>query len=144
MDALRTERFKSASREKFFPRARMRKPTKRSRVPMDLIYGMSHRYRVTFMERTNQGGVPSEKPPDYVEIDLAPGVVLDRTFLERTEPQAEHVEGRLEEDDDFLSIGSETWDYEVADGRTGEFLAALRNSQMAIECVSLDNEPTPP
>ncbi|MBV8845798.1 MAG: hypothetical protein JO307_23565, partial [Bryobacterales bacterium] len=62
----------------------------------------------------------------------------------RTEPQAEHVEGRLEEDDDFLSIGSETWDYEVADGRTGEFLAALRNSQMAIECVSLDNEPTPP
>ena len=100
------------------------------------------RYRVTFMERTDAGGNPSERPPDYVEIDLPDGVVLDKTFVERTEPQAEHVEDRLEEDDDFLSVGSETWDYEIADGRRDDFLAAVKNSSIAMECVSLDDEPS--
>ena len=98
------------------------------------------RYRITFMERTNASGAPSEKPSEYLDIDVADGVVLDKVFVERTEPQAEHVEERLEEDDDFLSVGSETWDYDVADGRSDEFLAAVENSQMAIECVSLDEE----
>jgi hypothetical protein len=31
------------------------------------------RYRVTFMERTNAAGDPSEKPPGYVAIDLPAG-----------------------------------------------------------------------
>lgn len=92
------------------------------------------------MERTNAGGVPSEDPPDYVEINLSEGVVLDKVFVERAEPAAEHVEDKLEEDDDFLSVGSETWDYEIADGRDDDFLAALKNSSMAIECVALDDE----
>lgn len=39
------------------------------------------RYRVTFMERTDADTNPSE-------------VVLDRTFVERTEPAAIHVEDR--------------------------------------------------
>ena len=98
------------------------------------------RYRVTFMERTNAGGLPTERPPDYVEIDLPEGVVLDKTFVDRTQPAAEHVEDALEEDDDFLSVGSETWDYDVADGRVDEFLAAVRNSEIAMECVPLDDE----
>ena len=49
-------------------------------------------YRVTFMERTNGAGQPSEAPPDYVVIDLPDGVVLDKVFLERTEPSALHSE----------------------------------------------------
>jgi hypothetical protein len=93
------------------------------------------------MERTNKGGEPSEFPPGYVSIDLSEGVVLERTFVERTEPLAKHNSETLDEDDDFLSVGSETWEYEVANGREREFLDALRNSQMAIECVPLDNEP---
>jgi hypothetical protein len=48
----------------------------------------------------------------------------------------------LEEDDSFLSVGSETWDYEVADGREDEFIAALKNSQMVMEYVRLDEEPS--
>ena len=95
-------------------------------------------YRVTFMERTNGSGQPSEFPPDYVEIDLLDGVVLDKTFLDRTEPSALHSEESLDEDDSFLSVGSETWDYEVADGRESDFLAALKNSQMVMEYVRLD------
>jgi len=98
------------------------------------------RYRVTFMERTNAGGEPSERPPGYLEIDLADGVVLDRAFIERTPPDALHSADTLEENDNFLSIGSETWEYDVARGRDREFLAAVKNSQMAIECVPLGEE----
>jgi hypothetical protein len=39
-----------------------------------------------------------------------------------------------------LSIGSETWDYDVADGRDREFLAAVRNSHMVMECIPLDDD----
>jgi hypothetical protein len=45
----------------------------------------------------------------------------------------------VEEGDDFLSVGSETWDYEVADGRKDDFIAALQNSQMVMEYVRLDD-----
>ncbi len=95
-------------------------------------------YRVTYMERTNGAGQPSEFPIDYVAIDLPNGVVLDKVFVERTEPAAMHSEESLEEDDSFLSVGSETWDYEVADNREDDFIAALENSQMVMEYLRLD------
>ena len=90
------------------------------------------------MEHTGRSGAPSEFPPDYVAIDTGDGVVIERTFVERTEPDAMHNQDTLEEDDDFLSVGSETWDYEVADNRLPEFIAAVKNSQLAIECIPLD------
>ncbi len=96
-------------------------------------------YRVTFMERTGANGQPSEFPPGYVAIEVPEGVVVDKTFVDRTEPDALHGEEELDEDDSFLSVGSETWDYEIADGRQDEFLAALKNSQMAMECIPLDD-----
>ena len=100
------------------------------------------KYRVTFLERTGVTGEPSEAPPDYVSIQVPDGVVLDKAFIERTEPGALHSEEALEEDDSFLSVGSETWDYEVADNRQDEFIAALRNSEMVIEYIALDEEPS--
>jgi hypothetical protein len=100
------------------------------------------RYRVTFMERTDAKGNPSETPPDYVAIDAADGVVLDRTFVERLEPAAMHNQDELEEDDNFLSVGSETWDYEVDDERQDEFLAAVKNSQLAIDCEPIEDDDT--
>jgi len=96
-------------------------------------------YRVTFMERTGANGQPSEFPPGYVAIEVPEGVVLDKTFVDRTEPDALHGEEELDEDDSFLSVDSETWDYEIADGRQDEFLAALKNSHMAMECIPLDD-----
>jgi Mg2+ and Co2+ transporter CorA len=98
------------------------------------------RYRVTFMERTNAEGEPSEYPSDNLTSELPDGVVLDSTFVERTEPAAVHSEERLEEDDDFLSVGSETWDYEVSDDRQDEFLKAVRLAKLAIECLPLNGE----
>jgi hypothetical protein len=99
------------------------------------------RYLVTFMERTDVEGNPSEFPPDYVAIDLPDGVVLDCNFVERTKPDAMHNEEQLEEDDSFLSVGSETWEYDVADDRKDEFLAAVKNSQLAMECEEVELEP---
>ena len=98
------------------------------------------RYRVTFMERTNAEGEPTESPSDNLSSELPDGVVLDSTFVERTEPTAVHSEERLEEDDSFLSVGSETWDYEVADDRQDEFLGAVRLAKLAIECLPLNGK----
>jgi hypothetical protein len=99
-------------------------------------------YRVTFLERTGITGEPSEAPADYVAIEVPDGVVLEKLFIDRTAPDALHSEEALEEDDSFLSVGSETWDYEIADGRDDEFIAALKNSQMVMEYVRLDEEPS--
>lgn len=99
-------------------------------------------YRVTFLERTGVTGQPSESPTDYVTIDIPDGVVLEKLFVDRTEPEALHSEEALEEDDSFLSVGSETWDYEINDDREEEFLNALRSSQMVMEYVRLDEEPS--
>jgi hypothetical protein len=65
--------------------------------------------------------------------------VLDQVFVEGDQAIAMHNEDALEEDDDLLSVGSESWDYEIAEDREDEFMAALRNSQMAFECVELDD-----
>jgi hypothetical protein len=97
------------------------------------------KFRVAFMERTNAGGESTEEPSEYVELDLADGVVLDCSFVGRTKPDALHVEESLEEDDSFESIGTETWEYDIAEGREQEFIDALKNSRMAIDYEELDN-----
>jgi hypothetical protein len=78
------------------------------------------------MERTGLTGEPSEAPTDYVAIDLPDGVVLEKLFIDRTVPDVLRSEDALEEDDSFMRVGSETWDYEVADGRDDDFIAALK------------------
>jgi hypothetical protein len=96
------------------------------------------KYRVVFMEPTNGEGNPSENPPEYVELDLIDGVVLDQVFVERIEPAGARPEsGR--EDDDFLSIGTEVWEYDIAEGRDREFIDALKNSQMVIDYQQMED-----
>ena len=96
------------------------------------------RYRVTFMERTDESGEPTEKPTAYLALELPDGIVRDKEFVERTPPEALHNRDQFEEDDDFLSVGTEIWDYEINDRRKGEFLAAVKNSRMVMECTPLD------
>ncbi len=101
------------------------------------------KYRVTFLERTDGEGNPSENPPEFVEPQLMDGVVLDAVFVERVEPvAASHPQEVMDEDDSFLSIGSEVWEYDVADGRDREFTDALKNSQMVIDYETLEDEPS--
>ena len=102
------------------------------------------KYRVTFMERTDKVGNPSEDPPEFVEPELTDGVVLDATFVERLEPQNLHVQEVMDEDDSFLSVGTEVWEYDVADGRDRDFTDALRNSKMVVEYEPIEEEPDTP
>jgi len=45
----------------------------------------------------------------------------------------------MEEDDDFLSLGTEVWEYDIADGLGQEFEDAWKNSQMVMEFEVLDD-----
>lgn len=94
-------------------------------------------YRITFMERTNVAGEPVERPSGYLALELPDGIVQRKSFVERTKPAALHHEDQLNEDDNFLSVGSETWDYEINDHRKDEFLAAVQNTRMVMECIPL-------
>ena len=103
------------------------------------------KYRVTFVERTDGVGNPTENPPEFVEPELTDGVVLDSRFVERFEPESMHVQEVMDEDDSFLSIGTEVWEYDVADGRERDFTDALKNSKMVIDYEEVEeDEPSSP
>ena len=97
------------------------------------------KYQVTFMERTDGAGNPSENPPAFVEPELMDGVVLDAALVERIEPDSLHNNDVMDEDDSFLSIGTELWEYDIAPGRDRDFEDALKNSQMVIDYQALDD-----
>lgn len=102
------------------------------------------KYRVTFLERTDKVGNPTEKPPEFVEPELHDGIVLDATFVERLEPESLHVQEVMDEDDSFLSMGTEIWEYDVADGCEQEFTDALKNSKMVVDYEEIEEEPSTP
>ncbi len=95
-------------------------------------------YRVTFRKRFNREGQPSDDPPSFVDAQLPDGVVVDSVFSERFEPENLHVEERMEEDDEYMSLGTEVWEYQIAEGREDEFINALENSGMVIDYVEMD------
>ena len=94
-----------------------------------------------FMERTDAKGEPSERPTEYLIPELESGVVKEVLFLERDKPTALHSQEEMDEDDDFLSVGSEVWEYEVAEGRDRDFVDALVNSRMVLDYEVIDDSP---
>jgi len=97
------------------------------------------KYRVAFMDRTNAAGESSEYPPGYVAVNAPDGVILEKRFVERTAPAALHSEESLEEDDSFMSVGAELWEYDVADERRDEFVTALKNSRMVMDYEAIED-----
>jgi hypothetical protein len=95
------------------------------------------RYRVIYRKRFNREGEEADAPQTF--LNVADGVVLDSEFVEQIEPPNLHVEDAMEEDDDFLSFGSEIWEYDVADGRDQEFKDAVLNSKMAMELERVED-----
>ncbi len=95
------------------------------------------RYRVTFRKRFNREGEEADAPQTFVNVP--DGVILDSEFVERIEPPSLHGEDAMEEDDDFLSLGSEIWEYDVADNREQEFKDAVVNSRMALEIERMED-----
>jgi hypothetical protein len=93
-------------------------------------------YKVTFRKRFNAQGEESDRPETFVSV--VDGVVLNATKSEVIEPPALHNQEVLDEDDNFESLGTESWEYEVAEGREEEFLAALENSRMVIQYEEIE------
>jgi hypothetical protein len=93
-------------------------------------------YKVTFRKRFNSEGEESDRPETFVQV--LDGVVLNATRSEVIEPPALHSQEVLDEDDSFESLGTETWEYEVADGREREFIAELENSRMVIQYEQIE------
>ena len=78
-------------------------------------------------ERLEKAGVPAAKT-----VPL--GVMVET-------PAAAVMADRLVEVSDFLSVGTETWDYEIDEDREEEFLAVVRKAHIALECVPLGDDP---
>ena len=96
------------------------------------------KYRVVFRERSNQQGDAADNPPSFLETQLDDETVLDAAFVTRNDPDADHSTEGLEEDDDFMSLGTEVWEYDIADGKDQDFKDALLNSGMVLEFEPLE------
>ena len=102
------------------------------------------RYRVAFAKRFQSDGNPSTIDPS-AELDayLADGVVADKQFVEQFEPEAQHSQEVLDEDDAFLGLASpEVWEYDVVDDRAEEFVGAIQNSGTVMEFSVIDETST--
>jgi hypothetical protein len=97
------------------------------------------KYRVVFRERSNRAGEKADDPATYLDTQLEDGVVLDASLIGRLEPDSLHSSERLEEDDAFLSLSPEIWEYDVAEGRDADFKNALLNSGMVMEFEPLES-----
>lgn len=97
------------------------------------------KYRVVFRERSDSEGERADNPVSFLDAQLDDETVLDSRFVGRNRPEGQHSSDVLEEDDDFLSIGSEVWEYDIADGKDREFKDALLNSGVVLEFEPLES-----
>ena len=78
-------------------------------------------------------------PTADVDVDIPDDVVVDKVFVGRLEPSAQHSQEVLDEDDAWLGLAAtELWEYDVVDGREQDFIAALRNSEVVMEFSEID------
>ncbi len=94
-------------------------------------------YEVTFRKRFDAKGEGSDRPETFVQA--ADGVILDARLAQRNDPPAKHSQDTLDEDDNFESIGTEVWEFDVAEGRDSEFITALENSRMVLQYIEMDD-----
>jgi hypothetical protein len=104
------------------------------------------RYRVSFARRFQSDGNESAVDPTAdLDVDLPDGVVADKVFVSRFEPESKHSQEVLDEDDAFLGLAAaETWEYDVVDGSEQDFLDAAHNSESVMEVSVVDDTTTDP
>lgn len=93
-------------------------------------------YKVTYAKRFDSEGEEADRPETFVEV--SDGVVLSAAKAEQTEPPGMHNKDVMDEDDAFLAVGTEVWEYEIADGTDEEFIQALERSQKVIQYEQMD------
>jgi hypothetical protein len=97
------------------------------------------KYRVVFRERSDRAGERADDPPSFLDPELDDDTVLDAVFIGRNRPHALHNSDLLEEDDAFLSVGTEVWEYDIAEGKDEDFKNACLNSGVVIEFEPLES-----
>ena len=101
-------------------------------------------YRVVFAKRFQSDGQESILDPT-AELDgyIPDGVVADKVFVERFDPEAKHSQEVLDEDDAFLGLAAaEVWEYEVVNERKKDFETAIENSETVMEFDVTDDSLT--
>lgn len=104
------------------------------------------KYKVTFRKRFSPQGDPLDDPKALVAPE--DGVVQDAEFIEMIEPAGLGVAEDLNEgsgsqnsnDDGFLGLGTETWVYDIAEGREKEFTDALVESRVVLDFEEVPDE----
>jgi hypothetical protein len=104
------------------------------------------RYKVTFRKRFSANGEPADDPRSLV--DPADGVVEDSEMVEVIEPAGLGVAEDLNEgtgsqesnDNGFLNLGTETWVFDIAEGREDEFKASLVESRVVLDFEEVPDE----
>jgi hypothetical protein len=104
------------------------------------------KYKVTFRKRFTPEGAAADNPT--TQISTMDGVIEDAEFIEILEPAGLGVAEDLNEgsgsqesnDNGFLAFGTETWVYDVAEGREKEFTDALVESGVVIAFEEVPDE----
>jgi len=91
------------------------------------------RYRVVFRERATRAGAAAENPLAFLEANRSDEIVRHALFVLRKDPEVRAPADPLTEDEEFLSLGTQTWDYEVAEGKDQQFKDALLNSGSMVD-----------
>src|SRR3954447_5929245 len=98
------------------------------------------RYRVAFAKRFQSDGNESAlNPTAELDVEIPDGIVADKVFVGRFDPESKHSQEVMDEDDAFLgSAAAELWEYDVVDGSEQDFLDAVRNSETVMEYTVVD------
>jgi hypothetical protein len=95
------------------------------------------RYRVVFRERGTSGRRTTENPVAFLQANRAEDIVREAEFVLRQDPERRASGERPADDEDFGALGTQTWEYEVAEGRDQEFKDALLNSGSLVEFTAI-------
>ena len=97
------------------------------------------KYRLVFRERSDQEGEKADDPASFLDAQLDDDTVLDAVLVGRLRPDALHSSDVVEEDDGFLGLTSEIWEYDIAEGKDQDFKNAALNSGMVMEIEPLES-----
>ena len=97
------------------------------------------KYRVVFRERSDEAGEKADEPANLLDSQLDDETVLDAVLVGRITPDGLHSSDRMEEDDSFLALSGEIWEYDVAQGKEEEFKNAVLNSGGVMELEPLES-----
>jgi len=90
-------------------------------------------YRVVFRERRSEKATGAANPVGFLQGSLSDNVVRKSSFVARKGPEVKSSSDPVEADEELSGLGTETWEYEVAEGKDQEFKDALLNSGSMIE-----------